>query len=112
MVEESLRVRMENSGWGGRRSQRAHKVLKLHTCVCVCVCQSGGHDGGAMAESRRWVVAGAGRDGSGEASVLSRSHGKQLWLRWISGICCWNSPLAAISSLNECLRPPPPSGVS
>ena len=37
MVEESLRVRMENSGWGGRRSQRAHKVLKLHTCVCVCV---------------------------------------------------------------------------
>ena len=40
MVEESLRVRMENLGGGWRRSQRAQKMLKF-VCVCVCVAEWG-----------------------------------------------------------------------
>lgn len=104
----------QNGEFGMGLEEESEGAEDAEVCVCVCVCgRVGGMMGGwAMAESRRWVVAGAGGDGIGEASVLSRSHGKQLWLRWISGICCWNAPPAVESSLNECLRPLPQFGVS
>ena len=113
MVDESLRVRTENLGWGWEEEPEGTEDAEV-VCVCVCVWQSGGHDGGLGCGGVQAVGGGRSRrDVSREASVLSRSHGKQLWLQWISGICCWNAPPAAESSLNECLRPPPPSlGVS
>lgn len=52
-------------------------MLKL----CVCVWQSGGHDEGLGWGGIQAVGGGRSRrNGSREASVLSRYHGKQLWL--------------------------------